>query len=329
MATAVENRFDPPICVRTLPSRPALVRASALPAAIQPSQTLTSFCRFIGDRPFTLSDRFVSLMEELDRERVSWISTLDDADTVAGLWSLDGVAAGATCLTMGPLEGALEWRLADMGATKIVSIEGNRANYLKCQLLKTIFPDLPIEFIEGNVLTVDLAQEFDVVFCPGVLYHVNDPQTLLDRIKSLRPRLVFISTQLAVERTHPASEFRQLKGDAEIEFRGRIYRGRLFSEGRSKYLSGTDRALPSTWLFPADLLRLMRDLGFHIQDHYVIDLGALGVCGAYVCSIPEFHPSVSFRVGVRRRLKRWVGGRIAIAQQRRPERLLEKWKLRG
>jgi hypothetical protein len=279
------------------------VRASELAAAAPQSATFTSFWRFIGDEPFTVSDHFFFMMQELERQGATWISRLDAKDNPGG-WPIESVIPGARCLTMGPLEGSLEWDLSSRGAARIVAIEGNRENYLKCQVLKSIFPALPMEFVEGDVLEVDLPPGFDVVFCPGVLYHLSKPHVLLQKIYAAKPKLVFMTTQLGVDASHPASAFRQLADVTEISFQGQVYRGRLFPEGHGRYLSGLEPAQPSTWLYSKDLLRLIKDIGYCMEDHYVVDLGRLGMCGSYVFSVPDAGPRRPFRVGAALRLKR-------------------------
>jgi hypothetical protein len=263
----------------------SLIRASELSATVPQSETFTSFCRFIGDEPFSPSDEFFSMMQELERDGVTWISTLEERKKKdSGPWPLDTVIPNTRCLTMGPLEGALEWDLSNRGAASVVAIEGKRENYRKCQVLKTIFPALPMRFVEGDVLDTDFPTDVDVVFCPGVLYHLSEPHRLLQKIYELKPKLAFIATQLAVDPAHPASAVRNLTDATELVFQGRTYRGRLFPEGRSRYLSGLDRDQPSIWLYAEDLMRLITDVGLHVEDHYVVDLKQEGLCGIYVTS---------------------------------------------
>jgi hypothetical protein len=269
-----------------------------------PSEALTSFKRFVGDRPFTASDYFHLMIEELEWEGITWISRLDEKKD-AEIWPLDRLVPGLTCLTMGPLEGSLEWELIRLRASRIVAIEGTRANFLKCHVLKAAFPHLPIEFVKGDVVTTDVSPEFDAVFCQGVLYHLSEPHVLLAKVFALKPKLVFLDTQLGVGPEHPASTFRGLTNAVEIEFGGRAYRGRLFPEGPNPYLAGLDQEIPSIWLFPDDLRKLLQDVGFRIEDQYVIDLGQLGVSGCYICSVPGVASPVRVRVGLVRRTKRW------------------------
>ena len=290
------------------------------------SEAFTSFMRFVGDRPFKTSDYFVLMMEELEWEGVTWISRLDEKKG-AGIWPLDRLIPGQSCLTMGPLEGSLEWELIRLGASRIVAIEGTRDNFLKCHVLKAAFPDLPVEFVNGDVVTTEVAPEFDAVFCQGVLYHLSEPHVLLAKVFALRPKLLFLDTQLGVDATHPASAFRRLTDGGQIDFGGRTYRGRLFHEGPNRYLAGLDREKPSIWLFSDDLRGLLADVGFRIEDEYIIDLGRLGVSGCYICSVPGTASTRRARVGLFARLKRRL--HAYLAPRMPTEKLAGRSRLRG
>lgn len=294
--------------------------------AASQGEALKSFVRFVGDRPYATGAYFHLMMEELDWEGATWISRLDEKKG-AGIWPIDRLIPGLSCLTMGPLEGSLEWELIRLGATRIVAVEGTRLNFLKCHVLKTAFPHLPIDFVLGDVVTTDVAPEFDAVFCQGVLYHLSEPHVLLQRVFALKPKLLFLDTQLGVDASHPASEFRALQQEGQIELAGRSYRGRLFMEGPNWYLAGLDREKPSIWLYPNELRRLLEDVGFHIEDAYVIDLGRLGVGGCYICSVPGAASSLKVRIGIVSRVKRRLYA--YLAPKIPTEKLTGRSRLRG
>src|SRR6185503_10214491 len=126
------------------------------------SPTFTSFWRFLGNTRFTPGDEFLNRMHELERQDVRWISTLKQNNSK--VWSLRGAISGSRCLTMGSLEGPLEKNLCDLGAARVRGIEGYRPNYLKCEVLRTVFPSMPVEFVEGDVSELPFTGEHDVVF---------------------------------------------------------------------------------------------------------------------------------------------------------------------
>jgi hypothetical protein len=290
------------------------------------SDTVNSFLRFVGKEPFAKTDEFHALMRDLERENIQWISSLKE--TTTGIWPLQELVAGMRCLTMGPLEGALEFHLSRFGAAEIIAIEGSRANYQKCQVLKAAFPNLPLTLVNGDVLEVEFPHGIDAIFCPGVLYHVDAPHTLLEKIRAAEPRLTFINTQLGVPPSHPASVYRQLSEESSIVYKGETYKGRLFGEGRSDYLSGLDKNRPSLWLYPDDLLRLLRAVGFQVLDEFVVDVGQLGVCGSYVCAVPRADGRTPrFHIGLFMRIARRL---FAMAARRMSAReILDRSNFRG
>jgi hypothetical protein len=306
-------------------NRRSTVLASEVAATRPQSETFDSFVRFLGDIPFTPSDEFFELMQLAERRCVMWISRLDEKKRSDG-WMLEKVVRDKTCLTMGPLEGSLEWHLNNLGAGQIVAIEGNRDNVLKCRVLKAAFPELRAEFIHGDVMDTAFP-ESDLAFCPGVLYHLAEPHIVLQKIYEMRPKLAFLSTQLAVTPEHPASVFRKLTSDAQLSHREKLYRGRHFNEGPSNYLAGMDRTKPSIWLYPDELSRLLADIGFHSEDAFVADLGQLGVVGSYVCSVQGHAAPIRYRLPAAARLRRrFFAG---IAKRISPQHLTRKSALRG
>lgn len=50
------------------------------------------------------------------------------------------------------------------------------------------------EYIVGDVFNLEFAQEFDLVICFGLLYHVSDPGALLDRLRELTSKSLCLST---------------------------------------------------------------------------------------------------------------------------------------
>ena len=81
----------------------------------------------------------------------------------------------------GPLEGAHTYRLEQLGAARILAIEANVEAYLKCLIMKEALGISRATFMLGDFGTVlrDTTERFDLVFCCGVLYHMDDPLALI------------------------------------------------------------------------------------------------------------------------------------------------------
>jgi Protein of unknown function (DUF1698) len=82
-----------------------------------------------------------------------------------------------TVLELGPLEGAHTYRLQQLGAGRILAIESNVEAYLKCLIVKEALGMKRAEFMLGDftLYLQECTERFDLVFCCGVLYHMQDP----------------------------------------------------------------------------------------------------------------------------------------------------------
>src|SRR5207247_6408657 len=56
------------------------------------------------------------------------------------------------------------------------------------------------EFVKGDVYATDLSANgpFEIVLCLGLLYHVSDPATLIEKIRELNTELLVIDTSLSL-----------------------------------------------------------------------------------------------------------------------------------
>ncbi|HEV7684323.1 MAG TPA: methyltransferase domain-containing protein [Pyrinomonadaceae bacterium] len=250
------------------------------------SITRESFQHFMGDVPYAPNAAFASTLKELETRGVVWTTRLTQPPMFTGLIE---AAQSKRVLALGSLEGNLEWTLATGGATRVLGVEAYIENYNKCLLLKTLFPDLAFDFLYADVQQMEVAPEFDIIVCPGVLYHLHQPQKLLLKLRELKPRQVYISTQIAVEPAHPASAFHVLGGPAELSVEGETYRGRWWSDVQKdnrNFHCGLD-GQPSFWFYPEELRRCLQDLGFEVVMWNLFDMGRLGVNAMTVLSLPQ------------------------------------------
>ena len=172
-------------------------------------------------------------------------------------------------------------QLASRGARRVVALEGQRANYLKCRVLNTLFPALPLEFRHADAMQLDdVEPDFDVMICWGVLYHLREPHVWLQKAKALRPCLILIATQLAVDPPHPAVGSMALADIGHVEVAGRVYRGRWYPEPEG-YRSALE-SKASFWFYPNELRRLCEDLGLQLVESMRIDLRQRGLTGTFV-----------------------------------------------
>jgi hypothetical protein len=97
-------------------------------------------------------------------------------------------------LELGPLEGAHTYQLERLGAD-VVAIEANTEAYLKCLLVKELCGLRRARFLYGDCLEYlrHSDEQFDMVFCCGILYHMVNPVELIEMMAT-RTRRVFVWT---------------------------------------------------------------------------------------------------------------------------------------
>jgi Protein of unknown function (DUF1698) len=102
-----------------------------------------------------------------------------------------GNLEGRRILELGPLEGAHTYQLERLGADEIVAVEANAEAYLKCLIVKELLGLKKARFLYGDF--VEFLRErhdiFDIIFCCGVLYHMEDPLTLIELMANRTDRL--------------------------------------------------------------------------------------------------------------------------------------------
>ncbi len=255
------------------------------------THTFHSFLHFLAGESFTGSQPLFKLMQQLAQEKIQWVTSLEP-----GRWNnlskhprLVNRLQGAKILTLGPLEGSLDWTLATAGAASVTGVEGYWQNFLKCQALSMAFPSLPLEFIESDVMAMDVEPDYNIIVCYGVLYHLDQPHLLLKKLRELQPNMLFLATQVAVDPPHPAFRTRQLKHLSRVELNNQYYDGRLYVDQRSSplvYGSSLEDQL-SFWFYPEALKQLLLDLGFHLVDWGTRDQGQAGLLAGAVATLPR------------------------------------------
>ncbi len=99
---------------------------------------------------------------------------------------LPGGLALKTVLELGPFEGYQTYQLLRNGAKEVTSIEANSINYLKCLCIKELY-GLQAKILFGDIVKFvrDCDRRFDIVWASGVLYHLQDPAYLIQRVSQL------------------------------------------------------------------------------------------------------------------------------------------------
>ena len=91
---------------------------------------------------------------------------------------------GKSVLELGPYEGFHTHSLCKMGVEKVVAIEGNPRNFLKCLVVKNHYQLNAAQFLLGDFLKFlkQTDERFDFILAAGVLYHSAHPISLLNQV---------------------------------------------------------------------------------------------------------------------------------------------------
>lgn len=243
----------------------------------------TSFHRFLGGTPVSGSDSLLRAVHDLEAAGNPWKTTIHGPPVI----TIDPrLLAEKSILSLGSLEGNLEWRLAKAGAGRVVGIEGSTDNFQKCEVLRQAFPELPIRFMHSDITSLEIKPgDFDIIYCLGVLYHLEEPQALLEKLRDSRASLLFLTTQLATDPPHRSAIKFRLGPPESIHYGGEAYRGRRYIE---HHIDGRP-GLPAFWFYPDELRRLITRLGFQIALWDEADKRQGGLVVTVVLEPPRAH----------------------------------------
>jgi predicted nicotinamide N-methyase len=168
-------------------------------------------------------------------------------------------------LELGPRDGHQTIMLEKLGAKEVVAVEGRRENLEHClrtkeryALHRTTFHLADIEALAEERITAPFRGPFDLVFCSGLLYHLQNPARVLEWCRQQGPTL-FLQThyveEAAAER-YRRPEFRE----TTYRHNEHDYRAKAFEEEAGNLRAGLRPT--SIWLYERDLLTALEHAGF-------------------------------------------------------------------
>ena len=196
------------------------------------------------------------------------VSDLDDEDirpkvAADALGLVPGSLEGMKILELGPLEGFHTWALLKLGAAHVTAVESNAVSYLKCLAVKELWGLRDAEFLLGDCIAfLDAgADQYDMIFCSGLLYHMEDPYDLV-RAMAARASRILVWTHF----WHTESELKPRsvvnRGGLELTYFANAYLG---TRSLPNFWGGNRRV--SHWLTKSDILRIFGSFGFATTIH--------------------------------------------------------------
>jgi len=112
-------------------------------------------------------------------------------------WAVDhfGGIEGMRVLELGPLEGGHTYMLDRKGAGEVIAVEANQKAFLRCLITKELLGMPSVQFLCGDFVkyleqaAFGPSERWDLCVAAGVLYHQQDPVSLLDLAGRVSDRL--------------------------------------------------------------------------------------------------------------------------------------------
>jgi hypothetical protein len=178
---------------------------------------------------------------------------------LADRFGRSGRLDGMSVLELGPLEGAHTYQLERLGAKSIVAIEANVEAFLKCLVMKEILELRVAKFMLGDFMEylTNTREEYDVVMCSGVLYHMEDPIRLIRGIANTTQKC-FVWTHYFDPEHYPGPA-RELRYDSRYP-RIKMYT-LTYEDMEYERFWGGNRPI-AVWLDRGDIINAFTDAGF-------------------------------------------------------------------
>ena len=125
---------------------------------------------------------------------------------------------------LGCLEGGYSVEFARMGFNT-VGIEAREENLINCNYVKSHVNLNNLTFIKDDARNICNHGKFDITFCYGLLYHLNNPVEFLKTLSSCTNKMLLLHTHYA-----PENDYRYSLGTLNKKVLHRL-------EGRFKFLS--------------------------------------------------------------------------------------------
>lgn len=177
-----------------------------------------------------------------------------------------GSLHGMSIVELGPLEGAQTYQLANLGADRIVAVEASTDAFLKCLIVKEILQIPRCQFLLGDCLTFlqESRERFDMVYCAGILYHMENPFELIKAI-SARTERVFLWTHYYAPGGCPAGVVHVPKAVLCDGVEMTFYEHTYPDSGSGPFWGGNRPS--ASWLSREDIERCFRHFGYALTVH--------------------------------------------------------------
>jgi SAM-dependent methyltransferase len=172
----------------------------------------------------------------------------------------EGVA-GKRIVDLGCLEGGYAVEFARMGMESL-GLEVRQSNFDNCLYVKERLGLPNLRFVKDNAWNVANYGRFDVVFCCGLLYHLDRPIEYIKTLSTIANKAVILNTHFATD--HEIRQFNLSRLSINEGIKGRWYREftslKTFAQEDSKWASWDNAR--SFWIKHEYIPQVLRESGF-------------------------------------------------------------------
>ncbi|MDQ6841842.1 MAG: class I SAM-dependent methyltransferase [Actinomycetota bacterium] len=179
-----------------------------------------------------------------------------------------GGFAGQRVLDLGSLEGGFTIAFARLGASEAIGVEARELNLRRANWARDRLGVARASFQRGDVIELGSMGlgTFDAVFASGILYHLTDPFTFVEKVFTMTRDVALFDTNVAL----PAVNNHDTGPLITREHGGHRYEGRVFTEfpeppGALDLEAAVWSAWGNTnsfWLTERSLVELLDAVGF-------------------------------------------------------------------
>jgi hypothetical protein len=106
--------------------------------------------------------------------------------------------AKLSVVDLGCLEGGYSLAFAKMGL-QVTGIDAREENLEKCEWVKSHFNLPNLKYVKDDVKNLANYEKFDIIFCAGLLYHLDEPSQFTKLMYKQSKRLTIIHTHYSLE----------------------------------------------------------------------------------------------------------------------------------
>jgi SAM-dependent methyltransferase len=201
----------------------------------------------------------------------------DDTRPAWAAGVIPGGFEGKDVLELGPFEGYQTYGIARAGARRILAVEANSINFLKCLCVKELYGLDRAHFLLGDIAAYvgTCPERFDVVWASGVLYHLQNPMHFIECVAGLAPYAYvwthyFDASAMAalddVQARHfvPNADVVRRYGERDVVLHARSYLIPDYADNVPAYWEGGLDEL-TYWLEKDDIVWLFERAGMTIE----------------------------------------------------------------